>query len=339
MKKLLALGKTVMITAIILALLASAAIAWALLTSPTGFNEDTIITIEAGQGTNAIAATLKQHGLVHSARLTALYARLSGIHTGLQAGRYLLQAGSPATRILSKIHSGDAVFDHIRVTIPEGWMMADIDQALANIGIWPEGTFFRAAQEIEIDSQIYPLLASRPQGASLEGYLLPETYFILADTTPQQLIYKMLNEFHAQAPEDLEERAAELGMSVFEIITLASIVQKESPAGDEAAIAGVFWNRLNQHIKLESDATVNYVLGTSNLQPTFRDTEVDDPYNTYRNYGLPPGPINNPGIAAIQASLHPQEHDYLFFLHKPSLETVLSRTYAEHLEAKAFFLD
>ena len=104
-------------------------------------------------------------------------------------------------------------------------------------------------------------------------------------------------------------------------------------------VAGVFSNRLREWIPLESDATVNYVLGTNKLQPTFADTEVDHPYNTYENYGLPPGPIGNPGIDAIRATLAPSLHDYYFFLHRPNGEIVLSRTFEEHLGNKSFYLD
>lgn len=313
--------------------------AWSLLGSPDRFQEDSVISIAAGQGTRSITNMLAEEGLIRNARSAELYARFTGLHTGLQAGRYILEPGTSAIEILQKIHSGDAVFEHIRVTIPEGWMINEIDAYLAQIGIWESGDFIEAALTHIPDPARHPLTAGIPAGVSLEGYLHPNTYFILAETSPRELIIRMLDELHRQLPDDMEQRAASRNMSVHEVLTLASIVQKESPRQDMPEIAGVFTNRLAIRMRLQSDATVNYVLGTRNLQPTFADTAVQHPYNTYRIPGLPPGPINNPGTEAILATLDPAEHDYLFFLHKPSMESVFTRTFGEHLAAKARYLD
>ncbi|MFW6363641.1 MAG: endolytic transglycosylase MltG [Spirochaeta sp.] len=313
--------------------------AFALLNSPNKLTEDTIISIAPGQGTRAITRMLAREGAIRNALLTEMYARLTGTDTGLQAGRYLLTPDMAAVEVMQKIHTGDAVFEHIRVTIPEGWMINQIDAHLASIGIYQSGDFIHAVETFPRDTDLFPLLAHIPPQVSLEGYLYPQTYFILAETEPSNLVFRMIEELHRRLPDDIETQAAEQNMTVHEILTLASIVQKESPAGDKPAIAGVFHNRLRHRIRLESDATVNYVLGTRNLQPTFADTAVQHPYNTYRNFGLPPGPIGNPGMEAIDASLHPDEHDYQFFLHKPNQETVFSYTYAEHLAAKRRYLD
>ena len=313
--------------------------AWSLFESPAGFSENVVVSIEPGQGTRAITAMLKHEGLIRNARIAELYARLTGSDRGMQAGRYMLSAGMSAAEIISKIHSGDAVFEHIRVTVPEGWMVEEIDAHLASIGLYELHDFTAAVREFPIDSERYPLLDSLPDGVPLEGYLYPETYFILAETSPHELVERMLTELHRRLPADINQQAAQLRMTVHEVLTLASIVQKESPRNDMPEIAGVFWNRIQRRMRLESDATVNYVLGTRNLQPTFADTAVQHPYNTYRNFGLPPGPINNPGLDAVIASLNPVEHDYLFFLHKPTLETVFSLNFADHLSAKARYLD
>ncbi|TFH05725.1 MAG: endolytic transglycosylase MltG, partial [Spirochaetales bacterium] len=125
-----------------------------------------------------------------------------------------------------------------------------------------------------------------------------------------------------------------------DVLILASIVQEEAGSIPEMSdVAGVFWNRLNIWMPLESDATVNYVLGTNKRQPTFADTKVENPYNTYVNYGLPTGPIGNPGLDAIKASITPRDHDFLFFLHPLDRDIVMSRTYEEHLRNKALYLD
>ncbi|THB63927.1 MAG: endolytic transglycosylase MltG [Spirochaetaceae bacterium] len=336
MKKILIAG-ILLIASIIVATVSLAALL--LYSSPSLHLEDKIVTIKPGQGTRSITRMLEAEGVIHNGLALEIYARLAGVDTGLQAGRYIVHPGMPAIEILKKIRSGDAVFDHIRVTVPEGWTIADIDRHLSAIGLWLPKTFSDAAFNYKVDTSRFPLLADIPEGISIEGYLFPETYYVLAETSPIELIEKMLTELHKQLPTDINQAALGMGKNLHQILTLASIVQKESPKGDENMIAGVFWNRLNQRIRLESDATVNYVLGTKKLQPTFADTEVQHPYNTYRNYGLPPGPIGNPGLTAIMASLNPVEHEFIFFLHKPSRETVFSRSYAEHLRAKARYLD
>lgn len=300
--------------------------------------EGTIVTIDRGQHLGDIASELQRLGMVRSDLFFVLYARYRGLQSDLQAGSYHLSGHMSAIDVLEKIVSGDAVFDEITVTIPEGFTLEQIALRFEEVGLFSREDFEAAAVVKEEFRDLWAL-APLPDGKILEGYLFPDTYRIFPTSTPDTVIRRMVEHLQRVIDGRIMADIEASEHTLHEILTLASIVQKESPEWDMPAIAGVFWNRLEIGQPLESDATVNYVLGTSNLQPTFRDTEVEHPYNTYRNPGLPPGPIGNPGLAAIDATIHPDEHDFYFFLHKPTLETVFSRTFQEHLAAKARYLD
>ncbi len=300
--------------------------------------EGTVVTIRSGEHLSEIAADLQRLGMVRSDFFFVLYARFRGLEGALQAGSYHLSGWMSAIEVMDKIVSGDAEFNEITVTIPEGFTVAQIAGRFEEVGLFPREDFQDAAVAGPTYGDLW-VLADLPPGKTLEGYLFPDTYRIFPTSTPETVVRRMAEHLQRVIDGRIMEDIQSSASTLHEILTLASIVQKESPEQDMPAIAGVFWNRLRIGQPLESDATVNYALGTSKLQPTFRDTEVDHPYNTYRFRGLPPGPIGNPGLAAIDATVHPVEHDFYFFLHKPTLETVFSRTFDEHLAAKARYLD
>lgn len=300
--------------------------------------ESSIFEIRPGQGLRSVAEALQEQAYIPSSLAFELYARLQGWEDRLQAGRYLISDRMSSVEILEKIVSGDAVFDEMIITIPEGWSLADIEIYLETLGLFSKEEFAQAAVMQDAYDEFW-FLDPLQDDTILDGYLFPDTYRILSDSTPISIVRRMLTNFGNRLSPQILATLELQDRTLHELLTLASIVQKEAPEGDMEEIAGVFWNRLADGWNLESDATVNYVLGTKKLQPTFADTEVDDPYNTYRYPGLPPGPIGNPGMEAILASLEPVEHEYYFFLHKPSRETVFSRTFGEHLAAKRRYLD
>lgn len=297
-----------------------------------------IFTIEPGAHLDEIAAALQREGYIRSDLVFSLYARVRGLDARLQAGEYYLAGAMSGRDVLEKIVSGDAIFDEVEVTIPEGFTIEQMAARFEEVGLFDAELFLEAARMREAYGGV-SVLAAIEDGVLLEGYLFPDTYRVFADSTPQTVILRMARRLEERLSGELLADIRRDEHSLHEILTLASIVQKESPLEDMPLIAGVFWNRIESGWLLESDATVNYALGTSKLQPTFADTRVDHPYNTYRNRGLPPGPIGSPGLAAIDAVVHPAEHEYFFFLHKPTEETVLSRTFAEHLAAKRRYLD
>lgn len=298
-----------------------------------------LFEILPGQGLRTVSHAMVAAGLARNARLVELYGRYRGFQARLQAGRYQVSPGQSPAEILERIVAGDAVFEEISVTIPEGWSLDDIATYLERIGLF-EAHYFREAVVMQESYRDFEFLAPLEDDTILEGYLFPETYRLFPESTPESLIRRMLTTFGRRVSPELRAEIERQGRTLHEVLTLASIVQKESAGAPEMPdVAGVFWHRLRIGMRLESDATVNYVLGTNRRQPTFADTEVLHPYNTYRNAGLPPGPIGNPGMDAIMASIHPADTEYLFFLHKHTYEIVLSRTFAEHLAAKARYLD
>lgn len=298
-----------------------------------------VFEILPNQSLRTVSRRLVAEGLARNALAIELYGRYEGLEARLQAGRYLVSPRMSPVEILRKIANGDAVFDEITITIPEGWSLNDIEEHFEALGLFTKERFAQAAV-MQPAYRDFPILAALEDDTILDGYLFPDTYRIFPDSTPESIVRRMLTNFQRRMTDDLLERVAATGRSIHEILTLASIVQKEAnDASQMPDVAGVFWNRLRDGIRLESDATVNYVLGTRKRQPTFADTEVDHPYNTYENDGLPPGPIGNPGMEAILASISPADHDFYFFLHPIDGRIVMSRTFAEHLDNKARYLD
>ncbi|MCL5667368.1 MAG: endolytic transglycosylase MltG [Patescibacteria group bacterium] len=244
------------------------------------------------------------------------------------------------------------------VTIIEGWAGQDIAYYLEKKGVANAKDFLDSIKSYDVAK--YPLLADKPENADLEGYLFPDTYRISkSDKNNQftgmqlssQLIGKMLDNFNAKFTPEMRQAAKDRNMSVYQIITLASIIEKESgnsPAEpksqaqldqERATIAGVFYNRLKIGQPLESDATINFITNKNDPAASSADLSVNSPYNTYKYAGLPPGPICNPSLSSIKAALNPIQSDYYYFLHKqPSGEAVFSKTFAEHVQNKLKYL-
>ena len=183
----------------------------------------------------------------------------------------------------------------------------------------------------------FPLLATLPKGASLEGYLFPDTYYFAKEATPEGIIKKILNNTEARLTDDLRTAIKDQKKSQFEIMTMASIVEAEvRVARERPIVSGIFWKRLAEGIRLQSDATLDYILGTEAVKHSLEETRIDSPYNTYAKDGLPPGPIGNPGLSSIKAAIFPEQTEYFYFLNDAQTgETVFSKTFEEHVANKA----
>ncbi len=297
-----------------------------------------VFEVPRGSTLRSTAAQLEARGLIPNAQVLVLYARVFGIDAGIQAGVYAFDATQRPVDILDDLQSGNILDQSVVITVPEGFTKQQIAARLDAAGIVPADEF-SAAAHMSSAYRDYAFLSELEDGISLEGFLFPETYRLIPGTLGTDVVRSMLSVFARRTGDELLGSIAAQDRSLREVLTLASIVERESPPEDVHEIAGVFWNRIQRRMRLESDATVNYALGTSNLQPTFADTLVDHPYNTYRFAGLPPGPIGNPGLAAIRGAAEPATHNYLFFLHKPTRETVFSHNFSQHLAAKARYLD
>ncbi len=300
-------------------------------------SDELLFVVSPGESSSSIAENLARNGLFRRPTLFRGLLRLTGYDKRMKAGAYRVAPGVRVKDFVSAVSSGRAVPDDVLVRVPEG---ATVERILEIVGAsgavrdaHPTGRIVMSAKYDD-----YWFLSGVSYGESLVGYLFPDTYAFAPGSDWTSVVSRMLS--------NMEEKLLQLGitksdflsgegLTIHEIVTLASIVQKESTSGEMATIAGVFVNRLRRGWRLESDATVNFILGTSKLIPSARDIHVPSPYNTYLNRGLPPGPIGNPGIEAIRAVLDPEEHDYLFFLHTPESKTILSKTFEEHLEARA----
>jgi UPF0755 protein len=219
--------------------------------------------------------------------------------------------------------------------IPEGYNIKQIARKLAEEGIVSETDFYDVVQNGDFD---YDFLVDCPPGTErLEGFLYPETYEIYADASAYDIVSKMLGQFFALFKVEYAEKAQEMGMSVRDIVTMASIIERESVAAEERPImSGVFYNRLAEGMKLESCATIQYILGEPKEVLLNEDLEIESPYNTYLYEGLPPGPICSPRMASIEAALYPDENDYIFFVLSDTLDGThkFSSDYNEFLKNK-----
>lgn len=310
---------------LLLVLLVAAGVGAWLLYSPVGPAPGTpdaqaiFVDVAPGSGTRAIAAQLKRAGVIRSQYAFVLMRTIQG--GTLKAGEYRFNRPADVSEVYARLERGD-VFT-IPVSVPEGFNIFDIANAVANAGLAGRDTFLQAEQKRT------DLIADlSPHASSLEGFLYPDTYRFPRTATPETMLTAMVRRFRqaaaqlaltaqpAQSPQP--GRSAEPGRSIAQIVTLASLIEKEVAVGSERPlVAGVFENRLQRGMPLATDPTVIYA---AELAGRWRgtiyasDLQFDSPYNTYKHAGLPPGPICNPGAAALTAALEPAHTDYLYFV-------------------------
>jgi len=324
-----------------------AAAVWALVLGSlpvSGSRQILRVSIPRGSSARSIAATLHEQGVIRSPMMFVLTCRLSGTSGTLKPGIYGIARNLGVPEIVEMLAKGHSL--EVWVTIPEGYTVRQIADVLNEKQIVDGDSFARMAISYgsEFASQGFLL------DGSLEGYLFPDTYLLERGRDSEYIILKMLSTFEGRIVGPLRAEIERTALERFKlsedqfdeglhrIITMASLVEREARVpSDRPIIAGVLWNRLERGMRLEVCATVSYVPGESreNKQRVYTvDTLKNSPYNTYRNAGLPPGPICNPGLASVKAVLDPAKVDYLFYLAKPDGSHVFSRTYAEHLAAK-----
>ncbi|MBI5405331.1 MAG: endolytic transglycosylase MltG [Candidatus Kerfeldbacteria bacterium] len=301
------------------------------------------VTIEANSGVNAIATKLEEQGLIRSRLAFQVAVVLAGIGKDLQAGTYEFTRGQSATAIARAMSKGPDTKE-VELTVVEGWTIKQIGQQLEKEGLGTAQGFIVTASTHDsrdlFPNEPFDFLSGRPTTATLEGYLFPDTYRFFPDATAQDVVKKLLLNFGTKLTSTLRGEIAAQGRTIHEVVTLASIVEREVRTDrDRGLVADIFWRRLGIGMPLQSDATVNYVTGKSALQPTLTDTEVDSPYNTYRVRGLPPGPIGNPGLASLTATIRPITNDNLYFLTDSSGAVHYAKTYEDHLANKRQYLE
>lgn len=289
-----------------------------------------VFQINEQESFHKVAEELEEQRLIRHAWSFNIIAQIEGKDKLIKAGEYELAASMTPEEILEKFVSGKMLLR--RITIKEGQSIWEIGTLLEQAGISSKVAFQAAIADPTL------LKEARISGPSFEGYLFPETYQFPKGTPIKTIIFTMLGEFNKRWPSEFDTRRSELGLTKHQVITLASIIEKESGTTEEQPnIASVFYNRLKKKMRLQADPTVIYAIPSFNGNLTKVDLEAPTAYNTYVIEGLPPGPIGNPGLSAIRAALFPADTEYLYFVADNQGHHVFSETLEEHNKAVNLF--
>lgn len=285
-----------------------------------------VVEFEEGASFSKIVNTLDDKGLIRNKSAFLLLARLRGSTRYAQAGEYEFSASMSAAAILQKLERGLVL--RYPVTIPEGYNIRDIADLLDKKGFCKRERFLA-----KVSDRVF-LATIGIEDLTAEGFLFPDTYYIYKGEPEEAIIRNMVSRFRKVFTDDLRERATHLGFSLNKLVTLASVVEKETgQASERPRIARVFLNRLEKGMKLQSDPTVIYGIKDFNGNITKKDLLTETPYNTYSKKGLPVGPIANPGLESIKAVLYPEDGPYLYFVSMNGGTHYFSKTLSEHNSA------
>ncbi len=293
------------------------------------------IRFEKGDSLDKIAGILERKGIVRNSFALEAYVLYRQSRSGLHlepVGNRTLSPDMSLWQVVQELRRGDRAAEQVKIVIPEGFTLKQIASRLDKSGITNGKEFLALAEHpdrIEAWNQDFP----RPED-SLEGYLFPDTYRFPPKSPPEQVLEEMMSNFTRRFfrpyKVQMEANKRELGA----VVTVASLIEREAKTDDDRPrIAGVIDNRLRKKMRLEIDATVLYALGRHKSRVMFKDLEIDSPYNTYRNSGLPPGPIASPGLDSLKAAVEPEKNDYLYYVARPDGAHLFTRTEAEHNRA------
>ncbi len=289
------------------------------------------INIPKGSTLTQITDILAEKNIVTNKNIFMTATGLMGYSDKVPAGIFALKNANNNYRIIKQLVKGNP--EMIKVTLLEGWTISQVTEEIS--------------ESMNLSSEILSSLCYDEQFInelglgvkSLEGYLFPDTYlFLESENDPKEILRQIVSEFNEVYKDDLRERTEQIGLSVIEVLTLASIIEGEAIYDSERAIiASVYHNRLKKRMRLQADPTIQYIIKDGPRRLSLTDLKIDSPYNTYLYSGLPPGPIGNPGKASILAVLYPDENDYLFFVARGDGYHTFTRTIDEHNQAKREF--
>ena len=291
-------------------------------TVANGERLDVYVTVKSGMTATDIGEMLEERGIIVSRYKFWAIAKLGGSAKKFKAGTYHMYVNMPIREVLDILVGGEESM--LRFTIPEGFTVNEIAERLQREGI-------ASAKEIKAKAKNFApyryMKASKEAKYRAEGFLFPDTYEVEPDTPPEAILQMMARTFDDRLTDEMREKAEKMDLTIYELVTLASLVEKEARfEEDRPIIAQVFLKRL------ESDTTIQYLLDVPKEDVTYADTEIDSPYNTYQHYGLPPGPIANPGMDSLMAVLEPADTDYLYFVADRQGHNHYTKTYEEHLK-------
>ncbi len=297
--------------------------------NPTG--ETKIFKVSKGDSAKVIAENLKDTGLIKNPFLFRLYIFLALSQYSLKPGEYELSSKMPIRDIGDTLVLGGV--NEVIITIPEGFSLKQIEDRLVGAGLAKRDELMN----YKFSKDVPPILSDKPKSASLEGYLFPDTYRFFKDATLSDVISKMIDNLSNKLTPDLKTAIKNSSHSTYEILNMASLVEKEiSKDSDRSIVAGILWKRLKADVSLQVDATLIYITGHNELYEA--DKKINSHYNTYLYRGLPKGPIANPGLSAIKAAIFPESSPYWYYLSAKDNTTIFSKTLEEHLRNKAKYL-
>jgi UPF0755 protein len=289
------------------------------------------VNIPKGSTLAQITDLLAEKNIVTNKNIFITTASLMGYNNKIPAGIFALKNANNNYRIVKQLVRGNP--EMIKVTLLEGWTISQVSKAIS--------------ESMNLSSEILSSLCYDEQfiielgleEKSLEGYLFPDTYlFLESENDPKEILKQIVSEFNEVYKDNLRQRTEQIGLSINEVLTLASIIEGEAIFDSERAIiASVYHNRLKKRMRLQADPTIQYIIKDGPRRLSLSDLKIDSPYNTYLYSGLPPGPIGNPGKASILAVLYPDDNDYLFFVARGDGYHTFTRTIDEHNRAKREF--
>lgn len=304
--------------------------------------DDTKIVVEipSGSSTNHIAEILLENELIKDTRIFKYYAKKTEADSKLKAGSFILSKDMNVDELLNALITGGSSGNTLNITIIEGLTLQETAEAISEQMDLNYEKLIETMNNVQLFRDNYEFLKDNPSIDNLQGYLLPETYNVYANSNEEDIVKFLLSQFDKFYVDEIKPRLNNSKLSFEEVINLASIVEKEALLDEERdEVAAVFLNRIDINMKLQSCATVNYAHGEWKERLTYEDIAIDSPYNTYVVEGLPPTPINSPGKVSIISSLEPADVDYLFFVAKGDGSHYFSKTYDEHIDAANEYLD
>lgn len=319
--------KTKLISISVISLLV---LSWAVyvvfISAPGDFPLNKVVSIEEGKTFNEISADFKEQKLIRSSFVFETFAWLCRKETKVKAGEYFFEHETNSFNLIRIITSDNYLNNLVKITVPEGYNLRDIGFIFENRGMWQA-------------EELWEITGLPTQPDSLEGFLFPDTYFVPINIKPGSMVEVMRDTFNKKVSEELSGEIEKTNRSLTEIITMASLLEKEAAKKeDRELISGILWKRLESEMPLQIDAIFPYIIGKNSFQLTKEDLKTDSPYNTYLYTGLPAGPIANPGLDSIMAALYPKMSPYWFYLSDKNSKLHYSVTYEEHLLNKEKYL-
>lgn len=305
-------SKTIPIIIILILIISCFVLFKRVLNKPLNTSEDIVINVQEGDSFYSIINALSKENKIKNLPLIKLFVKISRKNIDVKPGEYVLQKDLNVNELINTFTS-ESSLNIVKFTVPEGYTIDDISEKLEKEGICSKEDFIKAIKEYELPSFVN---INSEKRYNLEGYLFPDTYLIKVGETPKEIITKMVARFKEMLSEAIKEVNTTVKNEDIEtVVTIASMIEKEARIDSERpVIASVIVNRLNIDMMLQIDATVIYALGEHVDTVLYSHLETNSPYNTYKNYGLPVGPISNPGLESIKAALKPEQTDYLFYV-------------------------